>query len=399
MRSDWPRLIAVTLRIVGNLSVAEDIVQDILVTALDRWPLTGTPDNPSAWLMTACRNRALNELRDRSRRERNVLQLRPLVTPPDGRTHAIGEISDDRLRLIVMCCHPSLPVDAQVALTLRMVTGLTSEEIARGFNLPVATLQQRLVRAKRTLTANRISFATDDPDLASRLPAVLDVIYLVFNEGYLSTTGSSLTRGDLAAEAFRLATLLTELAPEDGEAWALHALPALQLSRVATRTNDDGQLLTLEHQDRDRWNHDLIRIGMQSLTRASIGPRSAMLIQAELAACHATAPAYADTDWSRIVALYDELLELQGSAVVALNRAVAVAMTAGPETALAILDELAADPSLTKNHRLWSVRAEMNKQARRLAAAVADYDKAIELASNDVERRHLQNARSAISST
>jgi RNA polymerase sigma factor (sigma-70 family) len=394
-RDEWPRLVAAAVRILGDLQAAEDVVQETFVTALDRWPLVGVPERPGAWLTTACRNRALNRLRDTQREQRRSRGLRPLLEPasrtagPEGLDEPPG-ISDDRLRLIAMCCHPLLSTDAQVALTLRMVVGLTTEQISRGFHLPAATIAQRIVRAKRTLAAHRVTFSADEPAVQGRLPAMLDVVYLIFNEGYLSTAGDRLTRGDLALEAHRLAGLLTELAGGEPGPWALRALFSLQLSRWATRTGPDGALLTMDAQDRSRWDRELIADGIAALERArATGGRGPLLLQAELAAAHATAATFADTDWAAIVALYDELRAVQDTAFVALNRAVAVAMADGPAAALPLLDELVCDQALRGSHRVWSVRADLHRRLGDTAAALADYDQALGLVSNDVERRYL----------
>jgi RNA polymerase sigma factor (sigma-70 family) len=400
-RDEWPRLIAAGLRITGDLQAAEDVAQETLLAALDRWPLQGIPDRPGAWLMTVCRNRARNLVRDAGRAQQRVASLRPLLDGVPGEEAHVGEapagaapeIADDQLRLIAMCCHPLLPADAQVALTLRMVAGLTTQEIARGFNAPVAVIAQRIVRAKRTLREHRVAFATDDPDIRDRLASVLDVIYLIFNEGYLPAESQALTRGDLAAEARRLACLVTVLMPAEPEPWALRALLSFQLSRWATRTGPDGELLTLDAQDRGQWDRELIADGTAALQRARSGPRGPLLLQAELAACHATAPSFAATDWAAIVALYDELLDVQDTPVVALNRAVAVAMAYGPAAALPALDQLAGDPVLAGSHRVWAVRADVNRRAGWPAAALADYDRALELVTNQGERRYLTHAR------
>jgi RNA polymerase sigma factor (sigma-70 family) len=392
-RDEWPRLIAAALRITGDLQAAEDVAQDTLLAALDRWPLQGIPDRPGAWLMTACRNRARNLVRDASRAQQRLASLRPLLDelpPPDGEA---PEILDDRLRLIALCCHPLLATDAQVSLTLRMVAGLTTQEIARGFNLPAASIAQRIVRAKRTLRQHQVTFATGDLDIRTRLAASLDVIYLVFNEGYLPAEGNTVTRGDLAFEARRLACLLTSLIPEEPDPWALRALLSFQLSRWATRTAADGALLTLDAQDRSQWDRELITDGVRSLERARGGPRGPLVLQAELAASHATAPSFDATDWAGILARYDELVAIQDTPVVALNRAVAVAMTAGPAAALPALDRLASDPALAGSHRVWAVRAEVHRRAGHTAAALADYDQALELTSNQAERRYLAQAR------
>jgi RNA polymerase sigma factor (sigma-70 family) len=392
-RDEWPRLIGATLRIVGDLQTAEDVVQETLLAALDRWPLLGVPERPGAWLMTACRNRARNVLRDAGRGQQRIASLRPLLAGPAAPDAGAPEIADDRLRLIAMCCHPLLPTDAQVALTLRMVAGLTTQEIARGFHRPATAIAQRIVRAKRTLQQHRVAFAGDDPDLHGRLLAILDVIYLVFNEGYLPTAGATLTRGDLAFEARRLACLLTELTSGEPEPWALRALLSFQLSRWSTRAGPDGAPRTLDVQDRGEWDRALIADGVRALDRARRGGRGALLLQAELAACHATAPSFAATDWTGIVALYDELLAVQDTPVVALNRAVAVAMADGPAAGLPLLDQLTRDPALSASHRVWAVRADLHRRAGQTAAALADYDRALELVSNQAERRYLADAR------
>jgi RNA polymerase sigma factor (sigma-70 family) len=396
-REEWPRLVAATMWIVSDLQAAEDVVQETFVAALDHWPLLGIPERPGAWLMTACRNRARNVVRDTGRAQQKSRALQPLLTGPSDQDLA-PEIPDDRLRLIAMCCHPLLSTDAQVALTLRMVAGLTTEEIARGYHVSATTMAQRIVRAKRTLTAHRITFAADEPGMRERLPAILDVIYLVFNEGYLSAAGDTLTRGDLAVEAHRLACVLTEVAGGEQEPWALRALLSFQLSRQATRTGADGALLTLDAQDRSRWDRELIGDGVSALRRAHrIAGRGPLLVQAELAAAHATAATFAQTDWPAIVALYDELIALQNTAVVALNRAVALAMAAGPAAALPVLDTLVEYPALRGSHRVWSVRADLHRRLGDTPAARADYDRAIDLVGNDVERRYLADARRRLS--
>jgi len=394
LRAEWPRLIGAAVRIVGDLQMAEDVVQETLLTALDRWPLQGVPDRPGAWLMTACRNRARNVVRDASRGRQRISAASCVAASQEPADAGPEVIADDRLRLIILCCHPLLPVDAQVALTLRMVGGLATEEIARGFHLPAATIAQRIVRAKRALKSRRADFTSGELNLGERLPAVLDVIYLVFNEGYLAAAGETLTRGDLAYEAYRLSCLLTELAATEPEAWGLRALLSFQLSRWTTRADPDGAPLTLDEQDRATWNAELIDDGVRSLGRARDGgQRGPMLLQAELAACHATAPTFDATDWSAIVSLYDELTTLQDTPVVALNRAVALAMRDGPAAGIAELDSLVSDPALSTSHRVWAVRADLHRRLSNNAAAVADYDHALRLVSNDAERRYLAAAR------
>jgi RNA polymerase sigma factor (sigma-70 family) len=398
-RDEWPRLIGAAARITGDLQSAEDVVQETLLAALDKWPLQGIPDQPGAWLMTVCRNRARNVRRDSGRARQQVTALAPLVSDLPKPADRPGEITDDLLRLIVMCCHPSLSVDAQIALTLRMVGGLTTEEIAHGFHVAVSVIAQRIVRAKRTLKMQRLDLGSADVDVAARLAAVLDVVYLIFNEGYLAAAGDTLTRNDLAYEAYRLSCLVTDLAPADSEPWALRALLSFQLSRWATRTGSDGAPLTLETQDRGRWNRGLIDDGVAALARARLcaeAERGPLLIQAELAACHATAASFEATRWDAIVALYDELLDLQDTPVVALNRAVAVAMADGPAAALPILDKLTGEPPLRDSHRVWAVRADLHRRLADADAALADYERALRLVGNDAERRYLTGARDSL---
>jgi RNA polymerase sigma-70 factor (ECF subfamily) len=395
-REEWPRLVAAALRITGDLQTAEDVVQDSFLAALDRWALAGVPSRPGAWLMTVCRNRARNALRDAGREDRKARSLRPLLGQQPAADGTSPGIPDDRLRLIAMCCHPLLSTNSQVALTLRMVAGLTTEEIARGFHTPIPTVAQRIARAKRTLAEHRVSFADDDPVLQERLPAILDVIYLIFNEGYLAAAGGTLTRGDLAFEGYRLCCLLTRLTPGEAAPWALHALVCFQLSRWNTRTGAGGELLTLDVQDRSRWDRTLIADGVHALARARQGDRGPLVLQAELAACHATAPSPEATDWAAIVALYDELLGIDESPVVALNRAVAVAMATGPATALPLLDELATDTALARSHRVWAIRADLHRRLGHTSAALSDYARALELVRNDVERRHLADAHARL---
>jgi RNA polymerase sigma factor (sigma-70 family) len=392
-RGEWPRLVGAALRITGDLQAAEDVAQETLLAALDRWPLQGVPDRPGAWLMTVCRNRARNVVRDSGRAQQRAESMQPLLAGQPRQDDGPPEIADDRLRLIAMCCHPLLSADAQVALTLRLVAGLTTEEIARGFHLPVTVIAQRIVRAKRTLKEHRVVFGSDDPDVRGRLWSILDVIYLVFNEGYLPAAGETVTRADLASEARRLACLLTELVPDEPEPQALRALLSFQFSRWPTRAGPDGALLTLDAQDRAQWDRELIADGARALELARLGGRGPLLLQAELAGCHATAPTFAATDWSAIVALYDELLAVQETPVVALNRAVAVAMAAGPAAALPLLDKLAEDPALRGSHRVWAVRADLHRRAGEAWAALADYERALGLVTNEVERRYLATAR------
>jgi RNA polymerase sigma-70 factor, ECF subfamily len=397
-RDEWPRLVAVTMRLVGDLATAEDIAQDVLVAALDRWPLTGMPDRPAAWLMTACRNRALNVLRDTGRAQDRLRSLVPLLTVDSGQVDGeASAISDDRLRLVFICCHPVLPVDGQVALTLRMLGGLSTREIAHAFHVEEATIAQRIVRAKRSLAQAQVPF--EEPvaeELAARLPAVLDVVYLIFNEGYLASTGTQLTRPLIASEAHRLARLLTDLLPGQPEVWGLRALIAFHRSRDDARVDDAGRLLTLESQDRTRWDRSLIAEGVDALARAQPHDASGpMVLQARIAARHATAASFADTDWAGIIDCYDQILARNNNPVVALNRAVAVTMACGPEAALPLLDKLAKDVLLARAHRVWAVRADLHRRLGHHRRALRDYDRALNLVDNDLERDYLTGMRAA----
>ncbi|MGE5156437.1 MAG: RNA polymerase sigma factor [Betaproteobacteria bacterium] len=401
-RAEWPRLVAAATRLLGDLQAAEDVVQDVLLGALDRWPLAGVPANPGGWLMTACRNRARNVLRDAGRARNRIHGLVPLLpTGIDDDTSEQPGIPDDRLRLVFICCHPVLPVDGRVALTLRMLGGLSAEEIARAWHQPTPTVAQRITRAKRTLAERNIPFEEPPADQwTARLPAVLDVIYLIFNEGYLAATGEHLTRHELCGEAHRLARLLTDLLPAHGQPWALRALIALQRSREAARVDAEGNLLTLEQQDRRLWDQALIAEGMDALARARTATAdpagaNALILQAQLAAHHATAATFADTDWAAIVDCYDRLHALAPSPVLALNRAVALAMGLGPDHALPLLDELVQHPAMAASHRVWAVRADLYRRVGDHPRAVADYDQAIALVDNETERRHLNQMRDA----
>jgi RNA polymerase sigma factor (sigma-70 family) len=397
-RNEWARLVAFTMRLLGDLQAAEDVVQDVLVSAMYRWPLAGIPNEPAAWLMTACRNRALNVLRDAGRARDRTRALALTLTSADVDDTPMWTIGDDRLRLVFMCCHPVLSVDAQIALTLRMLGGLSTDEIARAWHVPSATIAQRIVRAKRTLAEKKVPFVEPaGAQVAERLPAVLDVVYLIFNEGYLASSGGDLMRPPLAVEAHRLSRLLTDLLPDRPEPWALRALIAFQRSRDETRLDDAGRLLTLEQQDRARWDRVLIAEGRDALTRADIltanPPGSAVLLQARIAACHAMAPSYETTDWGAILECYDHLLVSNDSPVVALNRAVAVAMVDGPDAALPLLDALVDDPALADAHRVWAVRADILRRLGERGRAVQDYDAALARVDNDIERHHLADMR------
>jgi RNA polymerase sigma factor (sigma-70 family) len=389
-RDEWPRLVAAAARVTGDVGAAEEIVQEVLVTALARWPFAGVPERPGAWLMTAVRNRARNHVRDKSRERARQEALTPLASEGEaGRAHEA--IADDRLRLIFVSCHPLLAPEAQVALTLRLIGGLSTRQIARAFLQPEATVAQRLVRAKRMLAEAPVPFAAPSRDeWPQRLPAVLGTVYLIFNEGYAASDGASLTREDLCAEALRLGRLLAELLPSEGEVHGLVALMELHAARLPARVGGDGGMVLLADQDRSRWDATRIAAGLAALDRArSCGAPGPLTLQAELAACHATAPSWDATDWGRIVELYDGLAARAASPVVALNRAVAIAMRHGPEEGLRELDQLVEAGDLDSYHLLWAARADLWRRSGRPADAADAYRHALTLASNPVERRYL----------
>lgn len=397
-REESPRIIAALMRLVRNLDLAEELAQDTLVTALERWPDAGLPDNPGAWLMAAAKNRALDHLRREAMLARKHAQIAQELDGLHDELHAAREaaldddIGDDLLRLIFVACHPLLSRDAQVALTLRLLCGLATDEIARAFLVPEATVAQRIVRAKRTLGEADVAFEVPRRDeLPERLSAVLGVVYLVFNEGYAATAGEDWMRPALCAEALRLGRLLVTLAPAEAEAFGLLALMELQASRTAARTGPDGAPVLLPDQDRSRWDRAAIERGLDALARArrlapAPGPYA---LQAEIAACHARAARAQDTDWGRIVALYRALEDVSPSPVVALNRAVAVSMHSGPAEGLAIVDGLAGEPALRGYHLLPAVRGDLLQRLGRGDEARAEFLRAADMTRNARERELL----------
>lgn len=403
-RIESARLIAGLTRIAGDVSVAEDLAQDALVAALEQWPRDGIPQNPGAWLMTTARRRGIDALRRRAAFERKAgelgrdLELLRQLEQPDPAA-GLEEVADDVLRLVFMTCHPLLPREGRVALTLRLVGGLTIPEIARGFLASEGAVAQRIVRAKRTLAEARVPFEAPGPDeLAERLPAVLEVIYLVFNEGYAASAGEQWTRPLLCREALRLARILAALLPDESEVQGLLALVELQASRLRARIGVAGEPVLLADQDRSRWDRLLIGRGLAALRRAerlggALGPYA---LEAAIAACHARAASFAETDWMRIVALYDALAEATGSPVVALNRAVAVAMAFGPEAGLELVDALAGEPALRDYHLLPSVRADILTRLGRRAEARAELLRAADLCGNERERALLRSRAAAL---
>ncbi|MET0311338.1 MAG: RNA polymerase sigma factor [Burkholderiaceae bacterium] len=393
-RIESAAVIAKVARMLRDVGRAEEIAQDVLVTALERWPQAGVPDRPGAWLMAVAKNRALDELRGRRTEESGREEFgRELQVAQDLAYARQGEeldedIGDDLLRLVFTACHPVLSREARVALTLRVLCGLTTDEIARAFLVPEPTVAQRVVRAKRTLAEARVPFEVPrKEDLAERVGSVLEVIYLVFNEGYLATRGEGWMRPALCEEALRLGRILAAMMPAEGEVHGLLALMEIQASRAAARTNAAGEPVLLLEQDRARWDGLLIRRGLAALDHAArLGALGPYGLQAAIAGCHARAIAPAETDWPRIAALYDALAALAPSPVVELNRAVAVAMAYGPAAGLEIVEPLVLEPSLRSYHLLPAVRADFLRKLGRLAEAAAEYERAAALTQNLRER-------------
>ena len=397
-RIESAKLIAGLTRIVGDVGLAEDLAQDALVAALERWPESGVPDNPGAWLMATAKHRAIDQLRRRTMLERKhgelgyELEAQQEAAVPDLDAAIDDHVGDDVLRLMFVSCHPVLSTEAQVALTLRLLGGLTTDEIARAFLVPEPTVAQRIVRAKRTLSEARVPFEVPRrEELDERLASVLNVIYLVFNEGYTATAGDDWLRPALCEEALRLGRVLAELAPTQSEVHGLVALMELQASRTRARVGPGGEPILLLDQNRARWDQLLIRRGLAALDRAeqlggALGPYA---LQAAIAACHARARTNDETDWARIVALYDALRQLVPSPVVELNRAVAVAMAFGPAAGLELVDRLRSEPALKLYHLLPSVRGDLLWKLGRLDEARGEFERAAAMTRNERERRLL----------
>ena len=393
-RIESARLIAALARMVRDVGLAEDLAQDALVAALEQWPASGIPDNPGAWLMATAQHRAIDRLRRDRMLDRKHEQLGHELQAleravPDLEAKVDDDIGDDLLRLIFTACHPVLATDARVALTLRLLGGLTTDEIARAFLVPVPTIQQRIVRAKRTLREARVPFEVPRAaDRAGRLGSVLEVVYLIFNEGYTATAGDDWVRPALCEDALRLGRVLAELAPRESEVHGLVALMEIQASRLGARVGASGEPILLLDQDRARWDRLLIRRGLAALERAEqlrapLGPYG---LQAAIAACHARARTAEDTDWTRITALYDALAQLAPSPVVELNRGVAYAMAFGPAAGLEIVDAIATDPSLRTYHLLPSVRGDFLFKLGRREEARAEFERAAALTHNAREK-------------
>ena len=399
-RIESPRLIAGLTRIVRDIGLAEELAQDALVAALEQWPESGVPDNPGAWLMTTAKHRAIDAVRHDVMRERKHAEIGRDLSEEQERMVAELEkaiddpIGDDLLRLIFISCHPILSTEARIALTLRLLGGLTTDEIARAFLVPEPTIAQRIVRAKKTLGEAQVPFEVPrGEELTERLGSVLDVIYLIFNEGYSATAGDDLVRPALCEDALRLGRVLAALLPREAEVHGLIALMEIQASRFRARTDANGDAVRLLDQDRARWDHLLIRRGLVAIDRAeALGPtRGRYTLQAAIAACHARARTSQETDWIRIAALYTALAQMDPSPIVELNRAVAISMAFSAELALAIVDDLVREGSLEKYHLLPAVRGDLLEKLGRFEEAAVEFERAASMTMNARERAVLLN--------
>ena len=394
-RAEWGRIVATLIRLLGDFDLAEESAQEAFTAAVDQWEAGGVPENPRAWIIQTARNKAIDRIRRQGRYAEKLALYgnSEIGTESQEPNYDTSEIPDDRLRLIFTCCHPALAPEAQVALTLRTLCGLETEEIARAFLTSTTTMAQRLVRAKRKIREAKIPYIVPEMrEMEARLEAVLTVIYLVFNEGYAATRGNSLLRGDLCNEAIRLGRLVVSLtAPyPPREAIALLALMLLHDARREARTDEAGEIVVLEEQDRRLWKREQIAEARPLVAEAMSETPGPLALQAAIAAVHCRAARPEDTDWREIVRHYEELLKMQSSPVVSLNRAVAVAMAEGPERGLALMKELAAESDLENYHLLHAARADMQRRLGRSAEAAAEYEKALGLVTNESERRYLE---------